>query len=363
VNKDDIQEEALKKIKNYKRCSVGISMGVGKTLIGLYDMLNYPTGQFLVIAPKKSIFDTWKAEAHRLGLEHLLDRITFSTYVSLDKNSLDYTKFYLDECHSMTVKNAIFLNKYDGSILGLTGTPPRMGDKKRMVDSFCPVVYEYIVDTAIMDAILNNYKIYVHYIKLDAAKNIPIKMKNGKTFYVSEYDNYKYSCQRIYDATTPADMKFTRIMRMKNLQSYKSKEVYAKSLFNSIQDKCLIFANTTEQADSLCSYSYHSKNSSSEENLEMFKSGQINKLSCVLQLNEGVNVPDLKQSIILHSYGNERKFAQRLGRTLRLPVNQVAIVHVLCYVDTVDEEWLNKALSDFDEDKIIKLDHEYINIK
>jgi superfamily II DNA or RNA helicase len=45
----------------------------------------------------------------------------------------------------------------------------------------------------------------------------------------------------------------------------------------------------------------------------MFKEGKINKLSTVLQLNEGINIPNLKQGIIMHAYGNERKAAQRIN--------------------------------------------------
>jgi len=35
-------------------------------------------------------------------------------------------------------------------------------------------------------------------------------------------------------------------------------------------------------------------------------------LSSVMQLSEGVNIPNLKQCIIMHAYGNERKSSQRI---------------------------------------------------
>jgi superfamily II DNA or RNA helicase len=102
----------------------------------------------------------------------------------------------------------------------------------------------------------------------------------------------------------------------------------------------------------LCSHSYHSGNKASEVNLDKFKSGEISKLSCVLQLNEGVNIPDLKQGIIMHAYGNERKSAQRLGRLLRLNPDEKAIIHILCYTNTVDETWVIQALEQYDKNKI-----------
>ena len=136
------------------------------------------------------------------------------------------------------------------------------------------------------------------------------------------------------------------------MMNFQTKEIYAKKLFDSITDKCLLFANTKEQADKLCRHSYHSGNASSEENLEQFKLGKINKLSAVLQLNEGVNIPDLKSCIILHSYSSNTKTAQRLGRALRLNPNDTAHVHILVYKNTIDEEWTKQALKEFDESKV-----------
>jgi superfamily II DNA or RNA helicase len=102
----------------------------------------------------------------------------------------------------------------------------------------------------------------------------------------------------------------------------------------------------------MCTHSYHSNNPDSETNLQDFKAGNITKLSCVLQLNEGVNISGLKQGIIMHAYGNERKASQRIGRLLRLNPDDKAIVHILCYVGTVDEKWVKEALEDFDQSKI-----------
>ena len=126
---------------------------------------------------------------------------------------------------------------------------------------------------------------------------------------------------------------------------------------DSINTKCIVFANTQEQADKLCRFSYHSGNKTSEVNLDKFKSGDISKLSCVLQLNEGVNIPDLKQGIIMHAYGNERKSAQRLGRLLRLNPDEKAIIHILCYTNTVDETWVIQALDQYDKNKITWIDN------
>lgn len=355
MSREEIQNDALLAIENCDRCGIAVSMGVGKTLIGLQHIFqNYDdTLKVMVVAPKRSIFQSWTDEAKKFNLEHLLEHITFSTYISLTKQDTDYDIVYLDECHNLLFTHEPWLNAYKGRILGLTGTPPKIAssEKGMMVNKYCPITYKYITDDAINDGILNDYQIIVHKLRLDDRKNFMQKTKKGQ-FPTSELASYNYWTERLLNANAPKDIQIMRVLRMKALMGFPSKERYAKRLFESIDDKVILFANTQDQADKMCDHSYHSGNKSSEVNLEKFKSGEIDKLSCVLQLNEGVNIPNLKQGIIMHAYGNERKSAQRLGRLLRLNPNEKATIHILCYVGTVDETWVIQALDQYDQSKI-----------
>ena len=353
-NRTDVQSEAVESLLKSKRSGVAVSMGVGKTLIGLKHLDSLSAAKVLVVAPKKSIFQSWKDEMVKHSMQHLESSVTFSTYISLNKQDLNYDVVYLDECHNLLPSHEPWLDKFQGKIVGLTGTPPKFerSTKGKLVNKFCPIRYSYFVDDAISDGILNDYKIVVHMLKLGTAKNI---MAGGKTrkWPTSELESYSYWCDRIERSMNPNETMMLRIQRMKAMMSYPSKEVYAKKLFDSITDKCILFANTQQQAEKLCKHSYHSENPDSEDNLLKFKVGVISKLSAVLQLNEGVNIPELRQGIILHAYGNERKSSQRIGRLLRLNPNETAIVHILCYEGTVDESWVKSALSVFDQTKII----------
>jgi len=354
MDRDKVQAEALKRTIGINRCGLGLATGVGKTLVALNHLENNysPLLNILVVAPKLSIFDSWRAEARKFDKEKLLARATFTTYLSLNKQDpKDFDIVYLDECHSLLDSHREFLNNYNGKILGLTGTPPKYhkSEKGRLVDQFCPIVYEFVTDSAVDNNILNDYQIIVHELELSTKNNYLVEMKN-KSFKTSEQKNYGYWCNRI--DTGAGSMHILRIMRMKAMKEYPSKEQYAKLLFNSIDDKCIMFANTQEQADRLCDHSYHSKNPDSEDNLELFKEGTITKLSSVMQLNEGVNISNLRQGIIMHAYGNERKSAQRIGRLLRLNPDEKAIVHILCYKHTIDEKWVKTALEGLDNSKI-----------
>ena len=79
----------------------------------------------------------------------------------------------------------------------------------------------------------------------------------------------------------------------------------------------------------------------------------INELATVQMISEGANIPNLENCIVLHSYANEHRFAQRLGRMLRLNPDQKATIHLLVYRNTIDEEWSKKALADFSKQKIL----------
>jgi superfamily II DNA or RNA helicase len=354
-NKDVIQEEALQALLPHYRAGVNISMGVGKTLIGLQHMNKNYTDycKFLVVAPKKAIIQSWKDEAVKHNYEHLLPHITFTTYLSLDKQAEDYDILYADECHNLLFSHDDWLSSFQGKIVGLTGTAPKFktSEKGKMVEQYCPIVYSYDTDDAVSDEILNEYEIHVHMLPLNSAKTILISHA-GKEWYTSEQNVYDYWSKRIDDAQGAKSLQIARIQRMKKMMEFTSKEALAISLSGQIKDKCLIFANTMEQADRLCQHRYHSNNALSETSLSEFKEGKINKLSCVLQLSEGVNIPHLKQSIILHAYGNERKAAQRIGRTLRLNPNEKAIINILCYKETIDVRWVQDALANFDQNKI-----------
>ena len=356
-NREIVQEDALAIAVKNKRCGLGISMGVGKTRIAIQHlMINFnPLIEALVVIPKHSVAQSWIDELGKMNLEKLSKHITFTTYLSLKKhNPNNYDIVYLDECHSLKYSHELFLGPYVGKILGLTGTPPKHknSEKGELVQKYCPIKYEFSVDDATDSNILNDYQIIIHELELSKLPTLKKKTKAGGHWYTTEKKDYGYVNGRIADAQTQKQIQFARIMRMRALMDYTSKESYVKSILKNIDNQCIVFANTQDQADRICKYSYHSKNPKSEENLELFSDGRINELSCVLQLSEGVTIPNLKQGIIMHAYGNEKKTAQRIGRLLRLNPTETATCHILCYMGTQDEKWVQAAVSSFDPNKI-----------
>jgi len=359
-SKDTIQDAALTAIGDYKKSGVAVSMGVGKTLLGLKHMDKFynENVSYLIVAPKKTIFKSWKDDIKKHKMEHLMPHITIVTYKSLVKLIPgDYDIIYLDEAHSLKYSHKSWLLEYEklgGKILGLTGTYPiyKNTEKGQMCRYFCPKVYTYSTDDAIDDNILNDYKIYVHQLYLDGNPTIEIENPKGENFFTSEAKSYAYWDNRVYGANSPQQQQMTRIQRMKALQNFPSKEAYAAKLLTKVTKKTIVFANTQEQADRLCTHSVHSKNKNSDKNLELFKTGKIMILSAVEQLSEGVTIPNLETGIIMHSYANNKSTSQKLGRFLRLNPTERSTVHILCYVNSIDKEWVTSALAHLEQSKI-----------
>ena len=82
MNREQVQEHALSILKHNHRCSLGISMGVGKTRIAYKHMLGHYNSfaEYLVVAPKHSIIKTWIDESKKIGCEELLQHITLSMH-------------------------------------------------------------------------------------------------------------------------------------------------------------------------------------------------------------------------------------------------------------------------------------------
>jgi superfamily II DNA or RNA helicase len=351
--KDQIQAEALEAIGRRHGVAAVIGTGGGKSLLGLKHMAQYynEVSCFLVVAPKKAVMQSWIDDANKHGYAYLLDQIIFTTYRSLNNQHVYFDWVYLDECHSLTISHDEWLEDYTdggGKVLGLTGTYPQhpTSEKGMMCSKYCTPVFEYLVDEAIDDGILNDYQIFVHMLKLSTSPTVVKKTKSGKTWKTSELKDYEYYTELAEES------EMGKIMRMKAMQTYPTKVKYAKALADKLNNKTMIFGETKKQVEELCEYSYHSDNKKSAQNLDLFKQGLINKISSIHQLSEGINIPDLKNGIILHSYANNVKLAQRIGRILRLNPSEKGRIHILCYENSIDYHWVMAALKQFDSTKI-----------
>ena len=264
ITRDLIQHQALKEALQFKRSGLQLATGAGKTKVGLdYISVLPDTHKVLVVAPKIDIFKSWIDDAKKFEVEELLERITFSTYLSLTKHDPEeYDILILDEAHSLKATALPFLIKYRGRILGLTGTPPKYltSEKGQLMMEYYPIKYVFKTDKAVENEILNDYHIFVHY--LDLNKNKTMQTKQG--WMTSERAQYDWITREI-DGAIGNSLMFKTIQRINFLKQFNTKEWYAKNLLEELDktEKVIIFANTIDQAERLCKHSHHSKNKNS----------------------------------------------------------------------------------------------------
>jgi superfamily II DNA or RNA helicase len=92
--------------------------------------------------------------------------------------------------------------------------------------------------------------------------------------------------------------------------------------------RMLIFCNSTEQADRVCTYSYHTKNAQ-EGYLDKFNNGDIHKIAVCGKIDRGVNLNSVNTAILEYVTRSETKAVQKLGRGKRLNVDELLDVYIL----------------------------------
>lgn len=374
--KDVIQDAVLEKIENCpndpitgkKRACVVLGTGVGKSYLVLKQMVkNYHEfATFLIVIPRASLKKNWIDEMIKHGLSYLIPHVHFINYRSFTKVENKFDWVFFDEVHNLNKTHMyVHLNceMTNTNWFGLTATMFPEGSADRAVfDDHFTIVHTFTTAHAVEEKLLNDYRILIHRIPLSSSYRMRVLWHDA----LPEDQCIKHLTTAIHNSEKNKKYQVLnqqRIQRSKFLQTTRTKTNYAKALSKAIKTKTLIFAESTSIADEICQHSFHSKNTPrlNEINLTKFKNGEIMQLSAVGQLNEGVNIPNLENVIVMHTYNSFSKLEQRIGRALRLEVDQTAYVHILVHHETVDMEWMRNALANFNKEKIGYVKPEKVN--
>lgn len=366
-----IQNEALDTwINNNYKGLLAMATGSGKTKVAilaikyLVETLGIKQPKVCLITPTETLRDIgWYDEFKKWKLLKYYKFLDRYCYVSINKiHNQVYDLVILDEGHNITESNSLFFNQnICNRVLGLSATPPSDKIKKVLIKLHCPVIYEYKLDNAVEDGVVAPYKINLVEIQLNNTDKYIEAGTKLKPFLTTEYNHYNYLSQQIlrlkYASKQKAAM-FAQLNKQRFLGNLKSKTNIAKLIIQKYlkNDRSLIFCHSIKQAEQLCEYSFHSK--SKGNNLELLRSKQINRLSCVKALNEGENIPDLDSAIIVQINSVERNVIQQLGRIVRFRPNHEATIWILIAVNTQDEVWWEKCSQNIDKQNIT-----YINSK
>ena len=371
--KDDLQQEAIRQWRfNNCRGLVCAATGVGKTRIAILAM-QHVYSQFgeetdiLIVVPFTELKVTgWPEELTKWGSEFLLNHIEITTYQSLStREKRERSLIVLDEAHHLTINNAkFFIGNAQPRILSITATPPdKVWDEleeqwyPHVLIRLTPLVFNYTIKEATEHQMVSDYGIWIIDCFLDA--KIPyVKAGTDKNpFKTTEQSHYSYIMKEIAKAGAVQNVGKLNVLygsRMRFLYNLYSKYEVAKRILHKIgpDERTIVFCGSIKQAEAICGKNvYHSK--SGNQALKDFKEKRINIIGVVKSLDEGHNLPDVDNEIIIQTTSKPRQTVQRVGRAIRFRPGHKARIFLLRAKGTVDERWVKSTLEFFDPKKIM----------
>lgn len=379
--KDWVQQEAYKSWKAVnKRGTVEAATGVGKTRVGVLAAaaefeLN-PDAVVYIGVPTETLRDVdWPDEFRKWGYEHLLGKVKIICHVSMEKEKpdRDVDLFIFDENHHATINNTIFFGRdwKVFAILGLTATLPDPQacdsdrDKFILINALCPPCFKVTVEEAIDLKLVSDFQVIVLKFELDDTLKVIRSGTLKAPVMRTEREHYDYLTRNLAKCMYMKDkegLKFLWIQKRSDfLYNLPSKTLLAKQVMKEILTengapiRTLIFCGSIEQSIELCGENVYNSETNSAK-LNAFQAEEIPYIGVVDALNEGKNIRNLAQSLIVQGNSKARKVIQRLGRNIRFEPGRVGRLIQLVAKKTADEKWFDAAFKDFDKSRI-KIHH------
>jgi len=351
--------------------------GVGKTRVGVMaawqELKSNPDALVYISVPTETLRDVdWPDEFRKWGHEDLLDKVKILCHTSMEKEKpeCDVDLFIFDEVHHVTVLNTMFFGRdwKVFKVLGLTATLPDKDanendrDKRILIDGLCPSVFKVTVEEAIALKLVSDFEVVVLKFDLDDTQHVILSGTKKAPCKRTEKGHYDYLTKNLSKCMymkSKEGLKFVWIQkRMAFLYNLPSKLQLAKQVMQHVLTekdgtplRTLIFCGSIEQSRELCGENvYNSKTDSGK--LDAFQAKEIDYLGVVDALNEGKNIDDLDQSIIIQLSSKELKLIQRIGRNIRFREGHVGKIIVLVAKGTADEKWYKTAFANFDRSRI-----------
>ena len=299
--------------------------------------------------------------------EDYLSKIKIICYPSLSNLEGEYEMIILDEYQEITSLNTQnLLNgkiKFD-YIVGASGSHPKHYEKKLILGSLglTKTLDEISIDEAVDLKLIAPYTITTVPVDLDNSKRNILAGSSKKPFYQTEKANYEYLTKVINKKDEEGEDSFyLRIKRRNLILNSETKIEMARNLLNNLEGRTIIFSGNTEISEKLSPYTYNYK--TDDTNLKKFINKEINQLSLVNSGGVGFTYENVDNLIIVQTDSNKKgNITQKIARSLLYQKDFHANIYIIYIKGTVDEEWKNKALSEFNANKIIELEkYEFSN--
>lgn len=353
-----------------KRGIIKVVTGGGKTVFAIHCLKKYleeePKKSILIVVPSIALLDQWyegislnfknKDIALNGGGEQITDlsKVCITTIDSLkniiSKVEQQSTLLIVDECHKIgTEKRGEMLAGNWHATLGLSATPERDYDDnfyiiiKRILGD---IIFDYDYIDAREDEVIVNFKLLYAYAEMTEAENDKYKdftkkiQRRAATIGGNNMNDYPLKMLIFNRARMVKNSKNRIPSGVKLLQKYK-------------RDSWIVFTENKKQAKEFnkiinkkgyksAIYNTDLDNAEREENLNNFKSGNLNVLVSCTALDEGFDMPEADGAMILSASSSKRQRIQRMGRVLRITANKENALIVTVYSSKTEFEKLRE---------------------
>ena len=342
-----------------KRGIMKVVTGGGKTVFAIHCLKKYleeePDKTILIVVPSIALLDQWyegislnfdsKDIALNGGGEQIeqISKVCITTIDSLKNiiNKIDpeNTLLIVDECHKIgTEKRGEMLTGTWHATLGLSATPERDYDdnfyiiiKKILGD----IIFDYDYIDAREDEVIVNFKLLYAYAEMTKDEE-------------EKYKKFTKSIQRRAATIGGNNMndyplKMLIFNRARMVKNSKNRIPFGVELLQKHKrESWIVFTENKKQAKEFnkiintkgyksAIYNTDLDNAEREENLNNFKSGNLNVLVSCTALDEGFDMPEADGAMILSASSSKRQRIQRMGRVLRITANKENALIVTVY--------------------------------
>ena len=401
------QEEAINNwFDNRLRGVFQMATGTGKTITAisaitkLFNLCKVKkiSCALIIVVPYKSLLEQWidtlklfnitpikcyenkkiwldkldkKIEFFNIGITKTLYIITTnatfnssSFQQSISKIKRDYILCIDEMHHAATDKYLMNLPTNCSFRLGLSATLESNHNMERtseLVSYFGGIVYEFSMKRAIEEGFLTPYYYYPIFIELseyEKEEYFMLSKKIGRLINVCDKDNECLTSLLMKRARIlgSAENKLKELIKLKSkVENTKYNIFYCGDTIDENDDKFIykvnrIVANELE----LKTHTFTSEEDKNERKniLERFKQGDLQAITAIRCLDEGIDIPELRRAFILSSSTNPKEFIQRRGRILRkCKSKEYAEIYDFIVVASLDKRYINELT---DEELIVE---------
>jgi superfamily II DNA or RNA helicase len=368
------QENALASwISNDMRGVASVVTGGGKTILAFACMNEIyktkPNTTFIIVVPTIALLDQWAVELCTIlkiaqdslaiygggkipSQDKLINLMVINTArkeaprISDEKPCM----LIIDECHrAASAANAKCLDGMHIASIGLSATPQREWDylfEEVVQPRIGNVIFEYGYNEAKRDGVISPFNLI----------NVKAKMTDKEQ---NEFSKITKRIAMLWKKKSNGDDVDAQLQRLLRRRARCSLMVHARLpltirlVEQNRGAKTIIFHEDIHSANIICNTLlkrnhraalYHSGMGMSlrQDNLRMFRGGQVDVLVTCRALDEGISVPDASIAIIAASTTSTRQRIQRLGRVLRPSIGKETATVYTIYASPPEEERLKK---------------------